>query len=164
MWLKMLVSFIAVFFFWDFKSVFYTIWSPLKFLTGYSDPRRPTDDLLHGKVISTAILASLTHFTLCLIFIVSIMAWILYKLAWFHIFCIQCSIMVHNFHLQSGIFALLLIGTSGFMEWFVLFFIPLARKFSNELRACSRHFAGLCGCVFREVILRFNESSKLHVP
>lgn len=33
---------------WDLKAVFYTIWGPLTFLMGYSDPRKPTNDLLHG--------------------------------------------------------------------------------------------------------------------
>lgn len=33
---------------WDIKAVFYAIWSPFMFLVGYSDPRKPTDDLLHG--------------------------------------------------------------------------------------------------------------------
>ncbi|BDA44067.1 probable O-acetyltransferase CAS1 [Coccomyxa sp. Obi] len=32
---------------WDIKAVFYAIWSPFMFLVGYSDPRKPTDDLLH---------------------------------------------------------------------------------------------------------------------
>ena len=33
---------------WDLKPVFYAIWGPLTFLMGYSDPRKPTNDLLHG--------------------------------------------------------------------------------------------------------------------
>lgn len=33
---------------WDIKAVFYAIWSPFMFLVGYNDPRKPTDDLLHG--------------------------------------------------------------------------------------------------------------------
>jgi len=35
---------------WDIKSVFYAIWSPLTFLMGYNDPRKPSDDLLHGEL------------------------------------------------------------------------------------------------------------------
>lgn len=34
---------------WDIKAVFYAIWSPFMFLVGYNDPRKPTDDLLHGQ-------------------------------------------------------------------------------------------------------------------
>ena len=34
---------------WDVKAVFYAIWSPFTFLVGYNDPRKPTDDLLHGE-------------------------------------------------------------------------------------------------------------------
>ena len=35
---------------WDIKSVFYAIWSPFTFMMGYNDPRKPTDDLLHGEL------------------------------------------------------------------------------------------------------------------
>ena len=34
---------------WDIKAVFYAIWSPFTFFVGYNDPRKPTDDLLHGE-------------------------------------------------------------------------------------------------------------------
>lgn len=39
----------VVFVCWDVKPVFYTIWSPFTWLMGYSDPRKPTQDLLHGQ-------------------------------------------------------------------------------------------------------------------
>lgn len=39
----------VVFVCWDVKPVFYAIWSPVTWLMGYSDPRKPTDDLLHGQ-------------------------------------------------------------------------------------------------------------------
>ena len=35
---------------WDIKPVFYALWSPFTFLMGYNDPRKPTDDLLHGML------------------------------------------------------------------------------------------------------------------
>lgn len=31
--------------------MFYAIWSPFTFLVGYNDPRKPTDDLLHGETM-----------------------------------------------------------------------------------------------------------------
>ena len=34
---------------WEFKSVFYAVWSPFVWLVGYNDPRKPSDDLLHGS-------------------------------------------------------------------------------------------------------------------
>lgn len=33
---------------WEFKAVFYAVWSPFVWLVGYNDPRKPSDDLLHG--------------------------------------------------------------------------------------------------------------------
>ena len=38
---------------WDIKPVFYALWSPFTFLMGYNDPRKPTDDLLHGVLPSS---------------------------------------------------------------------------------------------------------------
>ncbi|GLC37059.1 hypothetical protein PLESTB_001396100 [Pleodorina starrii] len=48
-WLLVKILLCAAFIFvtWDIKPVFYVLWSPLKFLLGYSDPRNPTDDVLH---------------------------------------------------------------------------------------------------------------------
>ena len=31
--------------------MFYALWSPFTFLMGYNDPRKPTDDLLHGMLL-----------------------------------------------------------------------------------------------------------------
>ena len=45
---RIAACFAVVFVCWDLKAVFYTIWGPLTFLMGYSDPRKPTNDLLHG--------------------------------------------------------------------------------------------------------------------
>ncbi len=42
------LCFLLVYVCWDLKPVFYAIWSPLTFLVGYNDPRKPSDDLLHG--------------------------------------------------------------------------------------------------------------------
>ncbi|GLC34819.1 hypothetical protein PLESTB_001167700 [Pleodorina starrii] len=47
LFVKILLCFAFIFVTWDLKPVFYAIWSPLKFLLGYSDPRNPTDDVLH---------------------------------------------------------------------------------------------------------------------
>ena len=33
---------------WESKTVFYTLWTPFLWLVGYNDPRKPSDDLLHG--------------------------------------------------------------------------------------------------------------------
>ena len=33
---------------WESKTIFYTIWTPFLWLVGYNDPRKPSDDLLHG--------------------------------------------------------------------------------------------------------------------
>lgn len=41
--------FLLIYVCWDIKAVFYAIWSPFTFLVGYNDPRKPTDDLLHGE-------------------------------------------------------------------------------------------------------------------
>jgi hypothetical protein len=38
----------VVFIFWDIKSVFYAVWRPFDFMMGYTDPRKPSDDRLHG--------------------------------------------------------------------------------------------------------------------
>lgn len=40
----------AIFVLWDMKSVFYTIWTPFDWLVGYTDPRKPSDDRLHGEL------------------------------------------------------------------------------------------------------------------
>ncbi len=45
---RMALCFVAVFILWDIKPVFYAVWSPFTWLMGYSDPRKPTQDLLHG--------------------------------------------------------------------------------------------------------------------
>ena len=45
---RIAACFLVVFVCWDLKPVFYAIWGPLTFLMGYSDPRKPTNDLLHG--------------------------------------------------------------------------------------------------------------------
>ncbi|GIL73487.1 hypothetical protein Vretimale_5256 [Volvox reticuliferus] len=47
LFVKILLSFVFIFVTWDLKFVFYAIWSPFKFIMGYSDPRNPTDDTLH---------------------------------------------------------------------------------------------------------------------
>lgn len=39
----------AIFVLWDIKSVFYTIWQPLDWLVGYTDPRKGAQDRLHGE-------------------------------------------------------------------------------------------------------------------
>lgn len=39
----------VVFVCWDVKPVFYAIWKPFQWVMGYSDPRSPTSDLLHGR-------------------------------------------------------------------------------------------------------------------
>ena len=44
------LCFALVFVCWDLKPVFYAIWSPFTFLMGYNDPRKPTNDLLHGAL------------------------------------------------------------------------------------------------------------------
>lgn len=47
MGLKIIACVAFIIIFWDMKVVFYTIWSPFKFLVGYVDPRKPglTDSL-----------------------------------------------------------------------------------------------------------------------
>ncbi|GIL49663.1 hypothetical protein Vafri_5946 [Volvox africanus] len=47
LFVKILLSFLFIFLTWDLKVVFYALWSPFKFILGYSDPRNPTDDTLH---------------------------------------------------------------------------------------------------------------------
>ena len=34
--------------FWDIKRVFYALWSPFDFVMGYTDPRKPSGDRMHG--------------------------------------------------------------------------------------------------------------------
>lgn len=57
----------VVFVCWDVKPVFYTIWSPFTWFMGYSDPRKPTDDLLHGQhlVLATAGLCLPVAWSMC---------------------------------------------------------------------------------------------------
>ena len=43
--------FLLIYVCWDVKAVFYAIWTPFTFLVGYNDPRKPTDDLLHGELL-----------------------------------------------------------------------------------------------------------------
>ena len=50
-----------VFVCWDLKPVFYAIWSPFMFLVGYNDPRKPSNDHLHG--VTTHLMASLHKYT-----------------------------------------------------------------------------------------------------
>jgi len=38
-----------VFVCWDIKSVFYALWSPFDRIMGYTDPRKPTGDRMHGE-------------------------------------------------------------------------------------------------------------------
>eukprot|EP00884_Botryococcus_braunii_P012312 jgi/Botrbrau1/21081/Bobra.0144s0079.1 len=45
--LKFAACFAAVYILWDIKPVFYAVWGPFTWLMGYSDPRKPTTDLLH---------------------------------------------------------------------------------------------------------------------
>ena len=45
---RMLICVGVVFLCWDVKPVFYAIWTPFQWVMGYSDPRKPTTDLLHG--------------------------------------------------------------------------------------------------------------------
>lgn len=47
MWTKIALCFVAIFVLWDIKSVFYTIWQPLDWLVGYTDPRKGAQDRLH---------------------------------------------------------------------------------------------------------------------
>ncbi|GFR46609.1 hypothetical protein Agub_g8221 [Astrephomene gubernaculifera] len=44
---KLLLSVALVYVTWDVKRVFTALWSPLTWLLGYSDPRKPTQDPLH---------------------------------------------------------------------------------------------------------------------
>jgi hypothetical protein len=43
------MSFAAIFVLWDMKPVFYALWSPFDWLVGYTDPRKPGADRLHGE-------------------------------------------------------------------------------------------------------------------
>lgn len=47
-WTKIIGCFVVVVIGWEFQSVFYTFWRPTLMLMGYTDPRRPTADLMHG--------------------------------------------------------------------------------------------------------------------
>ena len=49
MCLKLGGTVVLVFILWDLKPVFYAMWSPFMALVGYDDPRRPTEDHLHGE-------------------------------------------------------------------------------------------------------------------
>jgi N-acetylneuraminate 9-O-acetyltransferase len=44
---RILASLAIIFVFWDIKSVFYAVWTPFVWLVGYTDPRKPSDDVLH---------------------------------------------------------------------------------------------------------------------
>jgi hypothetical protein len=43
------LCFVAIFVLWDMKPVFYTLWKPLDWLVGYTDPRKGPQDRLHGE-------------------------------------------------------------------------------------------------------------------
>ncbi|BBN08540.1 N-acetylneuraminate 9-O-acetyltransferase [Marchantia polymorpha subsp. ruderalis] len=45
--LKMFLSFLVIVLVWEIPGVFEILWRPFTFLMGYSDPLRPTTDLLH---------------------------------------------------------------------------------------------------------------------
>lgn len=47
-WTKLGVCVVVVYVCWDVKPVFYALWSPWTWLMGYTDPRRPSGDPLHG--------------------------------------------------------------------------------------------------------------------
>lgn len=47
--LRILGCFATVFVFWDIKAVFYALWSPFDFIMGYTDPRKPSGDRMHGE-------------------------------------------------------------------------------------------------------------------
>lgn len=49
MWLKIGASFGLVFLCWDVKPVFDLLWNPFRWFLGYSDPRRPVADIMHGE-------------------------------------------------------------------------------------------------------------------
>jgi N-acetylneuraminate 9-O-acetyltransferase len=46
---KIVACFVLVYLTFDLENVFYAIWSPLSFMLGYSDPRRPVEDTMHGE-------------------------------------------------------------------------------------------------------------------
>jgi hypothetical protein len=53
-WLKLggcLAVTVAV---WEVQPVFYTLWRPLLFMLGYTDPRRPNPDAMHGALLRCA--------------------------------------------------------------------------------------------------------------
>ena len=57
------LCFALVYLCWDLKPVFYAIWSPFTFIMGYSDPRKPTNDLLHGAAPCSASCYAQQHST-----------------------------------------------------------------------------------------------------
>lgn len=63
---RIMGSLAVVFLCWDVKPVFYFIWSPLQWLMGYSDPRNPTSDVLHGMMLKSV---ETTQQSLCLFII-----------------------------------------------------------------------------------------------
>ena len=46
---RLLACMAVVYMFWDIKPIFYTVWQPFKWCMGYVDPRKPTNDVLHGE-------------------------------------------------------------------------------------------------------------------
>ena len=48
LWAKIAASLALVVLCWDVRPVFNALWRPLDALVGYSDPRRPSNDRLHG--------------------------------------------------------------------------------------------------------------------
>jgi hypothetical protein len=40
----------AIIVLWDMKPIFYTLWAPFDWLVGYTDPRKPGADRLHGEL------------------------------------------------------------------------------------------------------------------
>lgn len=51
-WTKMAACVGLVVGVWEFKFVFYTIWRPFLFFLGFTDPRRPNPDAMHGETKS----------------------------------------------------------------------------------------------------------------
>lgn len=45
------LSFATVFVFWDIKPVFYAVWAPFDAIMGYTDPRKPSGDRMHGAAM-----------------------------------------------------------------------------------------------------------------
>lgn len=48
---KIILSFVVVIVVWEIKEVFYIIWRPFLFFLGYTDPRRPNPDAMHGMLL-----------------------------------------------------------------------------------------------------------------